>query len=508
MTVRDDLATAALLGTQRAALERAALTGVTGDVVHALPEQDASDTLLAAAAVLAVARRATPPAAPAATLCEPAPVEDRDAAGPRAAARAAQLLSDPDPVGPDLLLEWLTLLDQRRLRVPAALLGPVLTYAAATPRQDVAGAVVAVIGERGRWLASQHPGWQLVVTAHTPADLDLTGDVRDDPRWSHGTADERTHWWSTLRAVDPALARQVLAETWSTLKAEEKVSFLHAIAGDVTVADEDVLQLASTDRAASVRRTAAGVLTLLPESAFARECAARALATVRLERRLLREHLTVTLPTPRDSDPFAPAPPGVGPGAHLLTELVAATPLTAWTDQLRQDPRTLVGLALDAKAPELVVGWVRAAFTQRDPSWALALLDAATPDQWAPARAGLIALVPPGDRHRLVERGLQAAGRGKPALDASALALLTAVPGPWAPELTETVATSIAGATDRARGWAVRELAGLLAIRSRPDAAAEATLRRAAAASPDAAPALNRAADLVHLRRLTIEELS
>lgn len=156
MTDWQMLVTSALLGIERRPLQLspdAPLPGPTGD--------DAQ-TLLRAAAVLAVQRRAgyAPPHDDASL--PPAPEETQPCCSRRAAHYLAELLSDPYRHYP-MLVEWLERVAVKRQRLPYALLPVIFDHAT---RWKQLGPLAALVGgERGRWLAAQNPGWRHIAGA-------------------------------------------------------------------------------------------------------------------------------------------------------------------------------------------------------------------------------------------------------------------------------------------------------------------------------------------------------
>ena len=516
MSTRDDLTATALLGTSRGHLDPGGFTGVAAALVAAIekavPGRDATTTLLDAAAALAVAHRATPPVGPAGDPALPglAPAPARPVAGSVVAARGAHLLRNTDPVAPELLLEWLTALDERGLDLPPRLLETALTHAAAARDPRLVGAVVAVLGARGRWLAAQRTGWCTLVAHHAPPQVDPAGDLDADPVWLHGDLRERTRWWRAVRAGDAQAARTLLEAGWATLKADERSAFLGVVAESATPEDEPLLTSALTDRAASVRLDAAHALHRLPSSAFARGTVRRALDAVTVERRLLRERLVVTFPEPRDDDPFPPPPRGAGAGAHLLQHLVAVTPLDAWRTHLGREPAALVRLARDAQAEALVTGWRHAAIAQRDEAWAAALLD--SPDGQDPLldRVHLVPLVSAADQVRHATAALAGLRADDPVSVRAATSLVTAIPAPWPSTLVEVVVGALTGPVSAMPGTWANDLATRLALAVPPGPTTAQRLRDAATRTnhTPVATALLRAADLVHLRHQIRQELS
>ena len=423
------LVKAALLGTERTGRPSPeAGGGPLGSALEAVAadrERSSERVLLAAAACLATARRAGRPAdRPAAERPPPAAIADRPEVGEEAAATLAALVAG---TWRQLLPEWLEVCDAAGLRVPSALLPPVLD--AATADRALRPAVLAAIGERGRWLAAQRAEWGWGIGA-------AAGEVPDDPEaaWAHGTSADRRALLATVRAVDPGLGRRLVESTWRTDKADERAAFVEILGARVSMDDEPFLEeRARLDRARDVRRAAAAALARLPESRLAARMAERARDHVTTVRRL-RRHLVVQLPDelPEEwvADGVDRAPRGGGgERAWWLRQVVAAAPLDTW------------GAAADAMAAAsagdhgdvLHLGWAWAASRQHRPDWATALLAAPAVED----RASLLRILDPPQRAAWLARALEAA----PAAQAAALLPLCAeVPRPWPSALVQVAA--------------------------------------------------------------------
>ncbi|QHT56566.1 hypothetical protein GXP71_11080 [Cellulomonas sp. H30R-01] len=499
----DDLATAALLGTDRSPASPTTTDPVLAAAAAGLPERDDPATrLLDAAALAATARRATGSQVIAGPPPPPAPDETLPVCGAAAAAHLRALLAGGTEAV-DLLALWLSTAAVRGLRIPPALVVPVLEAVAAEPggRPGLRADALVAAGERGRWLAAQHPTWRALLPAPAPVD---TGTVDgDDPAWRHGDAAERAAWLDRARTADPATARALVAEAWRSAGAQERATLVRALRSRLSPDDEPFLDAALADRSVAVRAAAVGVLAHLPSSAFVARCAERALTSVTITRRMLRDHLTVELPEPEPDDPFAAPALGAGAKAALLTRLVEVTPLSAW-DRLGRDPGALAQLAAAADAGPLLDGWTAAAEREHDPRWARALLRA-SPGRSAQAAATLGAVLDPGDRADVV-RAVTATVGATSAGQAAVAGLVQGMSGPWSEPLTVAVAE---WAARQSAVWGIAGVLRRLGHDAEPTARTEALLRAVAGrAGPHVAPSLTRAADLVHERRTILEELT
>ena len=78
-----------------------------------------------------------------------------------------------------------------------------------------------------------------------------------------------------------------------------------------------------------------------------------------------------------------------GPGAgrsqladldHFMVEVLAGTPLCAWTDAFGRTAEQILAVPAGDWAPVLFAGWSRAAIAQRDQDWMAALISRALAD--------------------------------------------------------------------------------------------------------------------------------
>ncbi len=158
---------------------------------------------------------------------------------------------------------------------------------------------------------------------------------------------------------------------------------------------------------------------------------------------------------------------GIGAGAWLLEEIVAGTPLSAWTPRFGRDAGAVIGLVRghDWESP-LRHGWARAAIAQRDTAWAGALVAG---DARADAgglreavRWDLHLVLPPAELARIAADFLRRE-------DHLAHRLLAVHQGDWPDELAVAVIETIArrARTDR-HSWQLSELCRSAALAMPP----------------------------------------
>src|SRR5581483_290377 len=122
---------------------------------------------------------------------------------------------------------------------------------AARGRTDLRPAVLAFAGPRALWLARLNPEWRFALRASPGDGAALPGpeDVEGVRRlWQEGLFAERVALLGALRSRTPALARELLASTWPTERAEDRLVFLDSLRTGLSAADEPFLEQALGDR--------------------------------------------------------------------------------------------------------------------------------------------------------------------------------------------------------------------------------------------------------------------
>ncbi|MFC7013097.1 DUF5691 domain-containing protein [Streptomyces viridiviolaceus] len=452
----EELVTSALLGTDRRTPPGCA------------PGRAAPTALLDTAAVETVRRRAGLRPARSAERLERAPEDPRPPLPAAAARRLTMLLADrPGTAGggrrgtaPDLmelLPQWLAAANARGFAAPPQTLPALLD--AARGRTDLRPAALTFAGPRALWLARLNPDWRFALRAAPgggaalprPEDTDRVRQL-----WEEGLFAERVALLAALRARDAVGARELLASTWSTERAEDRLMFLDSLRTGLEPEDEPFLEQALADRSRNVRATAAELLSALPGSALAARMAARALTCVAVDRTGTAPMITVEAPHECDAgmerDGVIPKPPaGRGERSWWLGQLVESAPLGTWPARLGgRTPEEIVALPVaDDWQGELHAAWCRAAVRQRDAAWARALLGSPTaPEAGGPGavslaeRAKLLGTLDAGERAEWVAGFIATHGLSE------AFQLLGMCAVPWAPSLGRAVVDALNIARD------------------------------------------------------------
>jgi hypothetical protein len=476
------LGSAALVGTARRPAPSVAeldLGGAGG--VAPRPDARPEEIALDAAAIGGALRRAGRLPESDTVVVPAAPPERLPEAPPRARQLLELLLTQPptDTIGTeDLLVHWSTTCSETGHRVPHRLIPALLDRASST---RLRGHVSVVVGDRGVWLAAQNPAWSWLhesrnlqaaldgidqkfgrltsaapgsdpASAGTPARNGRVTET-DAHRWALLSTDERVAQLRRMRNDDPATGRDLLLTTWSRDSAKDRRTLLETMLVNLGPDDEDLLEGALDDRAASVRELAAQILDGLPGSRRAARMAER-LRPLVTETGVLRRHLEVRLPDEPDAagrrDGLGKPPPGRSARGWWLERIVAAAPFETWDGPAdKVVPRI--------KDEDVLSGLRKAAAARRADDWARALLDLGLEPQ-------LLAVLPPQERETRVLDQLSRTPHTHVA------GLLANLPLPWSPQVSAAVVTRLAGLKAEQTGPALEMLMPRLVRGLHPDA--------------------------------------
>jgi hypothetical protein len=263
----------------------------------------------------------------------------------------------------NLVLDYLRQLAARQIVLPFEIL-PVLLESKDTA---VRRSLFPVLGERGVWLARQNPDWFSVASVR---GLEAQGAEPGLKKiWEEGTIDDRCEAIASLRRLDPAAARELVAQVFAEEKPNHRVKLVASLECGLGNSDEEFLEACLNDRSAAVGQTAAGLLCLLPESALAARMRARAGAMLAIESKGISGKTTTLVCTPpqeiardweRDGIPKR-APAAVGERAFWAETVLAAVTPGHWSSKFGLAPRELIAaIAEDAFATAVLSGWTHA----------------------------------------------------------------------------------------------------------------------------------------------------
>jgi len=379
MNWHDQLLKMALLGTERQSSPLPTPPKTLAESFARLAGLDRESALLGALGLVAVYRLAgrlpDQDSTPRPTVC---PADEHPVCSPGASMFLSRILGGEHP---PLLPELLGALDSVGKRVPEELIPGLLEQGRS--QSGIRTLSGKVIGERGKWLAAQNPGWGWALAAKEGA--------HNEAVWETGSREERLALLSHLRLSSPSRAVALLESTWKDETAEDRVAFVGAIETGLSSSDEPFLETALDDRRKEVRTAAAQLLMKIPSSSLVGRMEARLKLTwiegtpgkILQLKRATPSHIDVALPGDCDKsmlrDGIEPKPrsgTGIGEKAWWLEQMLAPVPPARWSDRWSKTPARIVEAGLAGEwSRALVNGWVKASLRHPDPAWAKALLE-------------------------------------------------------------------------------------------------------------------------------------
>jgi hypothetical protein len=233
---------------------------------------------------------------------------------------------------------------------------------------------LALLGERGRWLAQQNPDWHAVLAPqHSAEDLGT---------WETGTLAQRKRFIGQLHQTDAEQARQLLATALPTEPAATQAALLGELAPTVAATDTALLTSYLSSKSKEVRQTVVPMLVRLPQSELLERLWQLAVPLLSLKRPLLGSNkLHVTLPESWDkswqADGIEQKTTSIegGERAGWLGQLLSLLPPSRWTAYLGVSAEELLDLAAESEWHTLLLrAWSRAAYLHRDKVFAAPLL--------------------------------------------------------------------------------------------------------------------------------------
>lgn len=374
MSAWQNILGAAAIGTERQELTLSPSDSLLGRALNELDVSDREGALLGAVALASLHRQAGRGAATDGLPApEPCAAEQLPCCNAAAGGHLALMLGGAFK---EVLPEWLASLSRAGLRVPEEHL-PAL-FDKANKERVLRPLVVEVMGSRGRWLAAQNPAWSW-------ASADLGPEA-----WETAGHEERLSLLRSLRAKDPAKARELLLSTWKSEYANDREAFLKALYVGLSDDDEPFLNgLVEQfgDRSAGVRLTAGGVLLRLPSSRLSRHVSERISSLLSYKESTPgRALLEVSLPD--DFEEWISKNrvhtltwsagtfhANLGKKGGWLLQTVGWVPPAVWCQLWGKRPEEVLEAALNGEWGEaLVGGFIEGAGRQGDAEWVEAIL--------------------------------------------------------------------------------------------------------------------------------------
>lgn len=375
MTLLDELARSALLGTQRVDAPR--LSADESPLGHFLttlnPEQPEALLLNAAGALSIYEQIGRTPRRLVTAKSHPnrrPPATALDSCSSQAAASLSIMLSGNFL---ELLPEFLTALAAAQQCIPPLYLPTLLDHG--TRNASTRSAILPVLDECGRWLAGQNADWRWAAPGAESWDGTLE-------LWKTDKAQNRQTLLRQQRVDNPALGLRLLQSTWKAEDPTRRAGLIGMLETGLSMGDEPFLEIALDDRIHAVRKKAAELLASLPQSRLCRRMVQNTAQLFHWEPQT-DEQIRLTFP-----EEFDPAIYRDGvlkrPGkdlarirSHQLIEIMGAIPLNHWTESWDAAPEEIIKASATSKWPgSLLRGLALAAERQRRDDWATLLLTA------------------------------------------------------------------------------------------------------------------------------------
>ena len=270
-----------------------------------------------------------------------------------------------------VLPELLTLMAQAQQRVPEEMLPALLNLGRG--QTGLRSQIQAVIGERGRWLATQNSVWSYAMGHPLPPTE--TGEIDQEAvenLWKTSDYPIRLDLLKTLRNLNPDAARDLLSTTWKQEKAKDRATFLAEFHSQLSLADEPFLDAALQDRAQDVRTCASHLLAHLPLSQFCQRMAEHGQTYVKFQD---MAKVDIQLPPTDDTwknEGLQSQQGKLGRRTNLLMQIVAAVPLNSWPS----NPHHLIQVVCTHQhSLALLQGWTVATQRQANQTWAKAMIE-------------------------------------------------------------------------------------------------------------------------------------
>jgi hypothetical protein len=440
----------AAIGTERQELTLSPSGSLLGRALKGLDVSDREGALLGAVALASLHRQAgrraatdhLPPP-------EPCAAEQLPRCNAAAGRHLALMLGGEFK---EVLPEWLSSLRRAGLRVPEEDL-PAL-FDKANKERALRPLVVEVMGSRGHWLAAQNPAWSW-------ASAELGPDA-----WETGGLEERLSVLRSLRAKDPAKARELLLSTWKSEYAKEREAFLKTFHVGLSDDDEPFLQEVYPDpfgdRSPTVWLTTGELLLRLPSSRLTQHASER-VSTLLSYKKPARQRPLIEVNMPADFDEWRrenkvhvmawhhdTASVSLGEKAKWLLRAVGWVPPAFWCQLWGESPGEVLEAALNGEWGEaLTGGFIAGAGRHGDVEWVEAIL---ANERTRPALAGymnkaapiLASNVPAARLEAILLKDL-AGGRGGFWRDVAVINLLLELRTEWNGELSRAVVDGAKG---------------------------------------------------------------
>jgi Family of unknown function (DUF5691) len=379
MNTWETLVASAVVGTSRQEPSIDLTHPALSDYAEFLQTQSAKQKMLSAAGLVA-AYQAVGKSAELASLplLSPAPEDNLPCCSKLTAQHLNAVLTDNkyEPILPELL----QLLAQAGQTVPPDFLPLLLNLG--KRESKLRELILPILGSRGQWLVRQNPDWKYALGAA----IEVPNLAEFQEIWTTGTNHERLAALTQWRQIQPASAREAVVANWKQDKAESRQAWLEVFQTNLSLDDEEFLEVALFDRSEPVRQMAANLLRQLP-SQYRQRLTKLASQSVTIEEKGGRYKIDINIPDIDDKEwqlagvsnkRLVDFKPATIPES-MLFQVISAADLDIWAVDI---DRLLAGESVPSKKNAslkqhislLKSCWVKAACCQHRRDWIEALL--------------------------------------------------------------------------------------------------------------------------------------
>lgn len=231
-------------------------------------------------------------------------------------------------------------------------------------------AIQSAVGERGKWLALQHPEWKTLV---------------EQPKfenWDIGTKAERLSLLHFLRKQNPQKAVELIESTWSEDSFQDRQYFLDTLHTNLSENDEGFLESCLNDRRKEVREIAAFLLSKIEKSALNERLFQEALQMIQVKSRVFKKpKLIIMIPEKfkkewkRDGIHEKSHQFQFGQKANWLGQIIQKIPPQKWDEHFKTSPSETLDIFLRSDWSELLLqALINATGQHKNSFWAETIL--------------------------------------------------------------------------------------------------------------------------------------
>lgn len=298
------------------------------------------------------------------TLPSPAGPDSTRSCSPKSSDHLALILSGTYETA---LSEFLSHLIENKKCLPPELLPDLLDQCLANPK--LWEKLRFTIGERGEWLIQQNPDWQNLVS--TPQKT----------HWQTGSSDQRMALLKLLRRTEPEKVIPMIESTWEEDSLKDRVSFIETIEINLSKKDEPFLENCLDNNRKEIRKVAANLLTLMPDSNLIQRMFDRLKGLISLKKGVLKKSkLEISLPENgideliRDGIDSSHQWHKAGMKAGQLGQMIAVIPPDFWETHFEKNTEEALQLFIRSDWSELLLdALTEAALKHKNKNWMQAI---------------------------------------------------------------------------------------------------------------------------------------